>query len=168
MILAGIILAEAAAIGAGMNVTQTQSYGPEARGGASKAEVVLSDGEIDYPKVMQADLLLAMSQEACDTYGRDIKPGGWLIIDTDNVKRAPPYARTVRLPISHIAEEELGRGITANIVGLGVIVGLTQVVSRTAIRQAVENRVPLGTKEINLRALETGISISVQIRLQYG
>ncbi len=168
MILAGIILAEAAAMGAEMNVTQTQSYGPEARGGASKAEVVLSDGEIDYPKVVQADLLLAMSQEACDTYGRDIKPDGWLIIDTDNVKRAPPYPRTVRLPISRIAEEDLGRKITANIVGLGVIVGLTQVVPQTAIVQAVENRVPPGTKEINVRALETGFSISERIREQYG
>ncbi len=68
MILAGLILAEAAAIYAGKNAVQTQSYGPEARGGASKAEVVISDGEIDYPKVMDADVLLAMGQEACDKY----------------------------------------------------------------------------------------------------
>ena len=99
MILAGIILSEAAAIGAGKHVTQTQSYGPEARGGASKAEVIISEDEVDYPKVIQADLLLAMSQEACDRYGDEVKPEGWLIIDADHIKRAPPHLHQVRAPI---------------------------------------------------------------------
>lgn len=160
MILAGIILAEAAAIGAGKSVAQTQSYGPEARGGASKAEVIISDTEIDYPKAIQPDLLLAMSQEACDRYGRDVDPEGWLIVDTEQVKRIPPHPRTVRLPITHMATEEIGRKITANIIGLGIIVGLTQIVPRQAIVQAVERRVPPGTREVNLRALEVGLTAS--------
>jgi 2-oxoglutarate ferredoxin oxidoreductase subunit gamma len=168
VILAGIILSEAAAIGAGKNVVQTQSYGPEARGGTSKAEVVIADGKIDYPKVIQADLLLAMSQEACDEYGRQVKPEGWLIIDADQVKRAPPHPRTVRVPITRIAEEELGHRITANIVGLGVIVGLTGIVPRQAIAQAVEKRAPPGTKEANLRALEAGLALSDHMKGQYG
>lgn len=168
MILAGIILAEAAAIGAGKNVAQTQSYGPEARGGASKAEVIIADDEIDYPKVIQADLLLAMSQEACDKYGRGVNPEGWLIVDEGQVRRVPPHPRTVRVPITHIAEEEIGRKITANILGLGVIVGLTGVVPREAIVQAVERRAPPGTKEINQQALETGLAIADRIRGQYG
>lgn len=167
VILASIILAEAAAIGAGLNVTQTQSYGPEARGGASKAEVILADGDIDYPKVIQADLLLAMSQEACDKYGRDVKPEGWLIVDADNVKRVPPHPRTVRVPITRIAEQELGLRITANIVSLGVIVGLTRVVPQEAMLKAVEKRAPPGTKEINLRAFETGLSVAERLRGQY-
>jgi 2-oxoglutarate ferredoxin oxidoreductase subunit gamma len=173
MILAGIILSEAAAIGAGKNVAQTQSYGPEARGGASKAEIVIadplsqglstgSDAEIDYPKVIQADLLLAMSQEACDRYGREIKPGGWLIVDVDEVKRVPPHPHTLRVPITRIAAEEIGRKITANIVGLGVIVGLTKIVPREAVVQALERRAPPGTVELNIQALEAGLKVSAR------
>jgi 2-oxoglutarate ferredoxin oxidoreductase subunit gamma len=167
MILAGIILAEAAAVGADKNVAQTQSYGPEARGGASKAEVIISNGQIDYPKVLRADLLLAMSQEACDKYGHEVNPEGWLIVDGDQVKRVPRHLRTVRVPISRIAEEEIGRKITANIVGLGVIVGLTEVVPREAIAQAVERRAPPGTKEINQQALEAGLALADRTRGQY-
>jgi len=167
MILAGIILAEAAAIGAGKNVAQTQSYGPEARGGASKAEVVVAEGEIDYPKVLQADLLLAMSQEACDKYGREVKPKGWLVVDKGRVKRSPPHPRTIRAPITQMAEEQTGRKITANIVGLGIIVGLTGIVPREAIAQAVERRAPPGTKEINQQALEAGLTMADRIRGQY-
>lgn len=168
VILAGIILSEAAAIGAGKNVAQTQSYGPEARGGASKAEVIISEDTIDYPKVIKADLLLAMSQEACDKYGREVKPEGWLIIDPDEVRRTPPHSRTVRAPITRIAEEQIGRKITANIVGLGVIVGLTGIVPNQAIIQAVEKRAPPGTKEINLQALEAGLSLANRLKEQDG
>jgi 2-oxoglutarate ferredoxin oxidoreductase subunit gamma len=167
LILAGVILSEAAAIGADKNVAQTQSYGPEARGGASRAEVIISDGQVDFPKVIQADLLLAMSQEACDKYGHEVKPEGWLILDADHVRRAPPHPRTVRVPITRIAEEELGRRITANIVGLGILVGLTEVVPRHGITQAVERRVPPGTIEINLRALEVGLKLSERFKGQY-
>ncbi len=168
MILIGIILAEAASIGAGKNVAQTQSYGPEARGGASKAEVIIADGEIDYPKVIQADLLLAMSQQACDKYGHQVKPDGWLILDKNHVKRAPVHPRTVRVPITDISQETTGRKITANIVGLGVIVGLTDIVPREAVIQAVAKRVPPGTKEINQRALEAGFELAARLRGQYG
>jgi len=169
MILAGIILAEAAALGADKNVVQSQSYGPEARGGASKAEVIISDEQIDYPKVLQADLLLAMSQEACDKYGRDVKPQGWLIVDESHVKRVPPHACVIRVPITQIAEEQIGRIITANIIGLGVIVGLTNIVPHQAIIQAVQNRVPPGTKDINTQALKAGLNMFQDTRReQYG
>ncbi len=167
MILIGIILAEAAAIGAGKNVVQTQSYGPEARGGASKAEVIIAGKEIDYPKVIQADLLLAMSQEACDRYGHEIKPEGWLIVDESQVKRVPPHPRTVHVPITLISEEKVGRKITANIVGLGVIIGLTEIISREQAIKALEKRVPPGTKEINRRALEAGLALADRLRGQY-
>lgn len=164
VILAGIILSDAAVIGAGKNVAQTQSYGPEARGGASKAEVIISEAEIDYPKVIRADLLLAMSQEACDRYGHDVKPEGWLIIDADQVKRTPPHPRIVRVPISRIATEETGRAITANMVALGVIIGLTGLVEPLAIKEAVERRAPAGTKEMNLLAVAAGLRISDQLK----
>lgn len=176
LILAGVILAEAAAIYDGKNAVQTQSYGPEARGGASKSEVVISDGPIDYPKVIEADLLLCMSQQACDEYADTLKKKGTLLVDSVHVERVPTgraartpipdtaeqapgrplKARVVRVPITDIAEQATGRRITANIVSLGLIVGLTGVVSREAIESAVRARSPKGTAEINQKALQAG------------
>lgn len=155
LILAGVILAEAAAVYDGKNAVQTQSYGPEARGGASKAEVVISDGMIDYPKVIAADLLLCMSQEACNKYVYEMKKDGILVVDSVHVERIPT-SRAFMIPITKIAEEATGRRITANIVALGIIVGLTGVVSRTAIEAAVRARAPKGTEALNLKALQAG------------
>ena len=125
MILAGIILAEAAAIYDNKNATQTQSYGPEARGGASKAEVVIAQGEIDHPEVIIADVLVAMSQEACDKYAGNLKKDGLLIVDQERVGRVPS-SRAIKVPITRLAQESSGKSITANVVALGVLVGLTE------------------------------------------
>ena len=163
MILAGAILAEAAALYEGKNVAQAQSYGPEARGGASRSEVVISDEEIDYPRITNADLLLCMSQEACDKYAPELKEDGLLIVDSVNVNRVPS-PRALRVPITEIAEEATGRRIAANMVGLGLIVGLTGVVSRKAIEAAVAARAPKGTKEMNLRALAAGFERAEEIK----
>lgn len=163
MILAGAILAEAAALYEGKNVAQAQSYGPEARGGASRSEVVISDDEIDYPRVTKADLLLCMSQEACDKYAHELKEDGLLIVDSVNVSRVPS-PRALRVPITEIAEEATGRRIAANMVGLGLIVGLTGVVSRKAIEAAVAARVPKGTEGMNLRALAAGFERAEEIK----
>jgi 2-oxoglutarate ferredoxin oxidoreductase subunit gamma len=157
MILAGIILAEAAAIYDSKNATQTQSYGPEARGGASKAEVVIAKGEIDHPEVILADVLVAMSQEACDKYAGNLKKDGLLIIDQEKVGRVPS-SRAIRVPITRLAQESSGKSITANVVALGVLVGLTDVVSRQAIIQAVTARAPKGTEEMNQAALAAGFA----------
>lgn len=157
MILAGIILAEAAAIFDNKNATQTQSYGPEARGGASKAEVVIDQGEIDHPEVILADVLVAMSQEACDKYAGNLKKDGILIVDQERVGRVPS-SRAIKVPISRLAEESSGKSITANVVALGVLVGLTEVVSRQAITQAVAARAPKGTEEMNQAALAAGFA----------
>jgi len=161
-ILAGILLAEAA-VRDGKNVVQTQSYGPEARGGASRAEVVISDGEIHYPKVLQADITLCMSQEACDRYGKRMRRGGLLILDADHVTRAPT-TRAVRVPMTTIAQEVTGREITANVVGLGLLTGLTEIVSREALEEAVRARVPRGTEEMNLKALAAGYEVAERLR----
>ena len=161
-ILAGILLAEAA-VRDGMNVTQTQSYGPEARGGASRSEVVISDGEIHYPKVIKADITLCMSQEACDRYGSQVRPGGVLILDADHVSRAPT-TRAVRVPMTTLAREVAGRKIVANVVGLGVLAGLTGIVSREALEAAVRDRAPRGTADLNLKALAEGYEAAQRIR----
>jgi len=158
LITAGIILAEAAVL-AGRNAVQTQSYGPESRGGASRAEVVISDGEIDYPKVIRPDVLLVMTPEACRRYLGGLKEGGLLVADQDLVDDIPPGPyRVVRVPITRIAREEAGREIVANIVALGVLVALTEVVSEEVLERAVLARVPKGTEELNRKALRAGLA----------
>ena len=162
LILAGLILAEAAAVYDGKNAVQTQSYGPEARGGASKSEVIISDGQIDYPKVTSADLLLCMSQEACDRYSGELKDHGIIVADSVNVVRVPA-TKVYMVPITSLAEEATGRRITANIVALGVIVGLSGVVSRQAVEAAVKGRAPRGTEALNLKALDAGLNRAAEL-----
>lgn len=160
LILAGVILADAA-IREGKNAVQTQSYGPEARGGASKAEVIISSDEIDYPKVSSPDVVLVMSQEAADKYAATVKKGGFLVVDSTYVKAIPPTpAQVYSLPISRVAKEKVGKELVANIVALGILAGLTGVVSPQALQQALMSRVPKGTEELNLRALELGLELA--------
>lgn len=161
-ILAGIILAEAAILD-GKNVVQTQSYGPEARGGASRSEIVISDREIDYPKVLEPDITLCMSQEGCDQYGDQTRQGGLLILDADHVDRAST-TQAVRVPLTSLAREVAGRAITANVVGLGLLAGLTDIVSRQSLEKAVGTHAPDGTAELNLRALAAGYKEARQIK----
>lgn len=181
MILAGIILAEAAAIYDGKQATQTQSYGPEARGGASRSEVVISDGEIDHPEVLSADVVVALSQEAFRKFAKTVHPGGLLIIDEDRVilpepVDAPPGlglgypqdVRLVKIPVMYIAQQTTGKAITANTVALGVLVGLTGVVSREAIEKAVTARAPKGTEEMNRKALAAGFEAAEQVKASAG
>ncbi len=159
MILAGIILAEAAAIYDSKNAIQTQNYGPEARGGASKAEVIISAQVIDYPEVICADVLVALSQEACDKYASNLKKNGLLIVDSEKVGRVPVNS-AIKAPITRLAEEATGKAITANVVALGVLIGMTGVVSRPAIEKAVTARAPKGTEDMNMAALQTGFDIA--------
>jgi 2-oxoglutarate ferredoxin oxidoreductase subunit gamma len=167
MILAGVILAEAAAVHDGLNAVQTQSYGPEARGGASRSEVVIARGEIDYPKVMMADLLLCMSQEACDKFYTQVKEDGCIVVDSTKVSRLPSH-RAIAVPITRLAEEATGRRITASMTALGLVSGLTGVVRREALEKAVADRAPAGTEEMNLRALAVGFEEAAGLRQERG
>jgi 2-oxoglutarate ferredoxin oxidoreductase subunit gamma len=163
MILAGIILAESASIFDGKMAVQTQSYGPEARGGASKSEVVIAAGEIDHPEVLSADVVVTLSQEAYDKYAASVKPGGLLIVDAEKVNLIR-VADAIKIPISRLAFETTGKSITANTVALGVLVGLTGVVSRDAIEKAVTARAPHGTEEMNRKALEAGFEAAALVQ----
>ena len=156
LILAGIILAEAAGVYDGKFVCQTQSYGPEARGGASKAEVVISDAPIDYPKAIQPDVLLALNQKSLEAFSSDLKPGGLLLVDADLVKEASA-GRVLALPFTRIARD-LGRAMAANIVALGALAHLTGAVSLQSLETAVLARVPKGTEELNRQALAAGVA----------
>lgn len=164
LVLAGKILAEAAAIYDERNATQSQSYGPEARGGASKSEVIIADGEIDYPKAEKLDLQLVLTQEALDKYWKDLRPGGWLVVDADAVPRLPAGDfRVVRVPFVRLAREKLGKPVVANIIALGLIVRLTQVVSEEAAEQAILARVPRGTEELNRQAYHLGLELANEV-----
>jgi 2-oxoglutarate ferredoxin oxidoreductase subunit gamma len=163
MILAGIILAEAAAIYDGKQATQTQSYGPEARGGASRSEVVISDVEIDHPEVLSADVVVALSQEAYNKFAKTVNANGLLIVDEDRVKTSDGF-NGIKIPVVRIAQETTGKAITANTVALGVLVGLTNLVSRQAIEKAVNARAPKGTEEMNRKALQAGFAAAEQVR----
>ena len=159
LILAGIILAEAAIID-GKEAIQTQSYGPEARGGASKAEVIISNNPIDYPKVLNADILLVMSQEACNKYSGLVGLGAQMIVDSSLVWKIPEVAaKVIALDITRAAKEELGKEMVANIIAMGALVGLTGAVSVEALKAAVLARVPRGTEDLNLQALEIGFKM---------
>jgi 2-oxoglutarate ferredoxin oxidoreductase subunit gamma len=163
LILIGIILAEAAGVYDGKYVAQTQSYGPEARGGSSKAEVVISDMEIDYPEALKLDVLLAMNQKSCDDYYMDLKPEGVLIVDSTFVTQIP-LSKAFQIPFTRIAREKLKREMVANIVALGAISKLAPIVSSKAIEAAVLARVPKGTEKLNRDALRAGMNAAVKAR----
>jgi 2-oxoglutarate ferredoxin oxidoreductase subunit gamma len=157
LITAGIIMAKAASIYEGKEAVQSQSYGPEARGGASKSEVIISDTVIDYPKITRCDALLAMTQEACTKYSDDLKEGGVLLYDSDLVTKLPEgNFKKVGFNIINTAKNEVGREIVANIVALGAMVALTGQVSRENAEKAVLSSVPEAFLELNRKAFNTG------------
>lgn len=158
LIFAGVVLAQAIATIDDRNVVQTQSYGPEARGGASRADLVISDGPISYPKPMKLDLLLALTQEACDTYYPQLREGGVLVVDQDMVTQVPT-SRYYGFPFTQLARHDIGVPMVANIISLGAICALTGIVSEKALQQVVEMRAPRGTEEKNLAALRLGLKI---------
>ncbi|MBQ4092927.1 MAG: 2-oxoacid:acceptor oxidoreductase family protein [Firmicutes bacterium] len=156
LILAGIILAEAALL-EGKNAIQSQSYGPEARGGASKAEVIIADEAIHFPKVQESDYLLCMSEKAYEKYNGGMKQDSVLIIDTTFVEETenPKAKTTYAIPITELAIEATGKEMTANICALGIISALG-IVDEDALQKAILKRIPKGTEELNMKAFEAG------------
>ena len=156
IILAGQVLGMAACLRDHLESTLTQSYGPEARGGACSAQVIISDRLIHYPYVRSADILVCMSQTGYDKYCPLLKNGGILIIDQDMVRSAESAGRGIfPIPATRIAEE-LGRKMMANIVMLGFVTAITGAVSLDGMLASVAQSVPKGTEEINLTAFNKG------------
>jgi len=157
IIKSGIIVAAAACIHSGKNAVQTQSYGPESRGGACKSEVVISEEEIDFPKVVEPDILVVMSQHAYNEYVENVKPGGVVIMDPDMIpcEKDLKNVKIFRIPATKIAEE-LGRKIVANIVMLGAFVSITNLLDINAVKESIKANIPKGTEELNLTAFEKG------------
>jgi 2-oxoglutarate ferredoxin oxidoreductase subunit gamma len=155
--LAGIILAEAAGLHEGRHVAQTQVYGPESRGGATRSDVIIDTVEIDYPKASAPQALLVMSGDAWKRYGGAIAPGATVVYDSDLVVPSPGMdARLVGLPLTAVARERLGRIVVANVIGLAALVAATGVVSRDALEAAVRLRAPRGSEDLNIRAVASG------------
>ena len=159
LITAGIILAEAALLDGKMAI-QSQSYGPEARGGSSKAEVIISDEAIHFGRVMHPETLLVMSQEAADKYSADCTPDSLIITDSLFVENVPVSAHRVDLPITRTAVSTCGKALFANIVALGAVAALTHCVSIESLTKAVLDRVPKGTEDANKKALAAGIALA--------
>jgi len=158
IIRSGLMLAMASCIFENKNAVQTQSYGPESRGGRCKSEVIISDEEIDYPLVQRPDILIVMSQEAYNEYADAIKEGGILLVDPDMVpeRRDIPNVKVYEIPATRIAEE-LGKKIVANVVMLGAFTAITKLVDPEAMRQSILRNIPKGTERLNLMAFERGL-----------
>ncbi len=159
LLLGGIILAEGA-INDGKNSVQTQSYGPEARGGASKSEVIISSEEIDFPKVRNCDILLSLTQKAYNEYSAGLKEDGILIVDSSVNAVKSGNIKIYSVPIIDSAVKDLGKPMVTNIVALGVLVEITKVITKESLEKAVLDRVPKGTEELNRKALAKGYEIA--------
>lgn len=154
IVLAGKILGMAAALGDKKESTLVQSYGPESRGGACCAQVIISDQTIQYPYVKTADVLVCMSQSAYEKYKDQVRPEGFLITDKDLVN--PDGTRDFfDIPATRMAEE-LGRKMMANIIMLGFVTAVTSLTTENAAREAVLSSVPKGTEEMNAKAFAKG------------
>lgn len=159
IVLAGYILGKAAALYDGKDAVFSQSYGPEARGGACAAEVIIDDGGVDYPVLTTPDILVVMSQEAGTKYAADVNDGTTILVDTDLV-RLDTSRETFDAPFTGIAEG-LGRRMVANIAMLGFLTAVTSVVSVEAMEEAIRTTVPEKTIDLNLRAFRAGYESKV-------
>lgn len=157
VILSAIVLGKAASIHQGEYATMTQNFGPEARGGACSAQLMLSDQPVLYPYVTQPDVLVVMSQEAYSKFGPELKEGGTLLIERDLVRVSdlPKQTRIYSVPATRLAEE-LGKRMVLNIVMVGFFAAVTQLLEADAVRKAVADSVPASFRELNLKAFDKG------------
>ena len=161
VITAAIILAEAAVLYENLTAVQSQSYGPEARGGATRTDIIISDSEIHFPKVFQPNVLVCLTQMAYNKFAPIIRPGGLLITDARYVKvERKVDARQREIPMYQTVMKEIGKPIVFNICMLGAVIKLTDLVKPESIIKALEKRIPTGFLEMNQNALELGMALA--------
>ena len=161
VITAAVIIAEAAVLYEDLIATQTQAYGPEARGGATRSDVIISDTEIRYPKVIQPNVLVCLTQQAYNKFHQIIRPGGLLLTDSKYVKNEGKIdARQIQLPMYQAVMEKIGKPIVFNICMLGAVVGITNVIRLESVMKVLETRIPKGFLDLNRQALELGSSLA--------
>ena len=145
----------------GLNAVQSQSYGPEARGGAARSEVIISDETINFPKVNSANILVCLTQQAYNKYSMAIRPGGLIITESHNIKLFKKVdARQISLPFSETASEKVGMPVTMNICMLGAVVGLTEIVGQDAVIKTIADRVPSDFLDANKKAFQLGLALA--------
>jgi 2-oxoglutarate ferredoxin oxidoreductase subunit gamma len=163
IILCGSIIGKAASIYAGKHAAMIQAFGPEARGSACSAQVIVSDEAIGYPYVRRPDILVLMSQDACTQFAPQLKPGGLVLFEEELVHtngNLPAQSRTLGIPATRFAEE-LGRKLVLNIVMVGFFAGASGLLPYEAVEKAVLDSVPKGTESLNLRALGKGYEFGI-------
>jgi 2-oxoglutarate ferredoxin oxidoreductase subunit gamma len=155
IITLGKVMGQGLALGHGYNVTQTQSYGPEARGGSSRCDLVVSSQPISYPKAESLDLLVALSQEACNAYYPYLKPGGALVLESDLVKQ-PPTNKFLGLPFSALARDKVGVAQAMNTVVLGALSYLLPFINQALMRKSLESVLAPKIRAVNVKAFNLG------------
>lgn len=161
VITAAIILAEAAVLYENLIAVQSQSYGPEARGGATRSDVIIADAPILFPKVLQPNVLVCLTQQSYVNFFSLLRPGGLLVTDTRYVKLGKKVdARQVELPMYETVMEKIGKPIVFNICMLGAVIGLTKLVRPESIMKVLETQIPKNFLEMNQQALDLGLKLS--------
>ena len=162
IVLSGLILGKAASIFEKGYATLTQSYGPESRGGSCRAEVITSAEQIDYPYVTNPQIQIILSQDAYNEYGKNAPPGSLLITDSDLVKIKPNKdCTTLTIPASRMAQE-LGRAVVANIIMLGFLAAVSDLVPKESLMKSIMNSIPAGTEEFNMKAFDLGYNYGIK------
>nr|WP_319376301.1 2-oxoacid:acceptor oxidoreductase family protein [uncultured Methanoregula sp.] len=161
IILSAVIIGRAAVMYDNKFAVQTQVYGPEARGGASMSQVVIDDDPILYPKVANPNIYVIMSQEGFEKYGASAQDPAVMLIDSTLV-HSRPKCRCIEIPATQEAKQTLKKDIVANIVMLGALVAATQLVSEEALKKAILDSVPKGTEDLNLKAMQLGLTLGKQ------
>lgn len=164
IILSAVVLGRAATMYDGKHAVQSQSYGPEARGGASSSTVIISDDPIQYPKVLKPTVYVIMSEAGFLKFGLGTSESALMLVDSGLVLSRPEKCRCIEIPATKQAKEVLGKPIVANIVMLGALVSATGIVSEAAMQKAVLDSVPKGTEDLNVRALRLGIELGMKER----
>jgi 2-oxoglutarate ferredoxin oxidoreductase subunit gamma len=160
VITAAIILAEAAVIHENLIAVQSQSYGPEARGGATRSDIIISDSQIFFPKVNQPNILVCLTQESYNKFYPIVRPGGLLVTESRNVKLHEKVdARQVELPMYQTVTDKIGKPIVFNMCMLGAVIGLTELVKPDSIMKVLEARIPSNFLSMNREALSLGIQM---------
>jgi 2-oxoglutarate ferredoxin oxidoreductase subunit gamma len=161
VITAAIILAESAVLYEGLNAVQSQSYGPEARGGASRSDVIIADAEIRFPKVIQPNVLVCLTQDSYNKFSELIRPGGLLLTDSHYVRQEKKVdARQVELDMYKKVMDKIGRPIVFNICMLGALIRLTQLIKPESIMKVLETKIPPGILGLNKQALKLGMQLA--------
>ena len=165
VITAAIILAEAAVLYENRIAVQSQAYGPAARGGSTRSDVIISDSAINYPKVVQPNVLVCLTQEAYNNFYPIIRPGGLLITDSRYVKiQRKVDAQQKELPMHQAVMEKIGKPIVFNICMLGAVIRLTGLVTSESIMKVLKNRIPVSFLEINRNALDLGMTLAEDVK----